>query len=173
VKIAVNNGNDEPTSGLETGDDVTGSRPDRAVTSLVLVRQNARHLFESETEVTSSSEGAVVGSSLSELIVVQDECAGCLPLAAMLRPQRSDNHLSAGTVAPPPETGTRSRFFYRFFPTSSWISVLILTFRWRHLYKLLCNMTSLYISLRGLFIFKRDCVHHTPKTSVLNKNLAW
>ena len=93
----------------------TGSSGDGLVTSIVLVRQNARHLFEPrtpETEVTSSSEPAVVGSSLSELIVVQDECAGCLPLAAMLRPQRHDNHLSTAKVAPLPETGACSTQHY-------------------------------------------------------------
>jgi len=88
----------------------TGSSQEHGpVTSLVLVRQNARHLFEPrtpETEVTTSSEPAVVGSSLSELIVVQDECAGCLPLAAMLRPHRTENQLISA-----PETGARRTDF--------------------------------------------------------------
>jgi len=89
-------------AGLATASDGAETGNGLAVTSLVLVRQNARHLFEPrtpETEVTSSAESALVGSSLTELIVVQDECAGCLPLAAMLRPHRTENQLSAGPEA--------------------------------------------------------------------------
>ena len=108
-KITTTNGDENPAAGVQASvGGETGSSQDGTVTSLVLVRQNARHLFEPrtpETEATSSSEPAVVGSSLAELIVVQDECAGCLPLAAMLRPHRTENHLSTTPAAPPPETG--------------------------------------------------------------------
>jgi len=116
-QIVSNGGNDSATAGagLAAGDslDETGNSQDGGapVTSLVLVRQNARHLFEPrtpETEMMTSSSvepgaGGVVGSWLTELIVVQDECAGCLPLAAMLRPQRTENQPSS--PAPQPETG--------------------------------------------------------------------
>ena len=110
VQITATNADENATAGLEAGgDEKTGNTQDCSVTSLVLVRQNARHLFEPrtpETEVAaSSSEPAVVGPSLSELIVVQDECAGCLPLAAMLRPHRAENHLITATFAPSPDTG--------------------------------------------------------------------
>ena len=108
-KITATNGEENPTAGLEpSGGAETGNSQDGTVTSLVLVRQNARHLFEPrtpETEVTSSCEPSVVGWSLTELIVVQDECAGCLPLAAMLRPHRTENHPATGPVLPQPETG--------------------------------------------------------------------
>ena len=110
MKITATDGDGNATAALEESDsEETGNGQDGSVTSLILVRQNARHLFEPrplEAEVTSSSEPAVVGWSLSELVVVQDECAGCLPLAAMLRPPpRAENHLSTATIAPSPETG--------------------------------------------------------------------
>ena len=114
AKIATTNGPDGASAvGLATADcgAETGNSQSGAPATLVLVRQNARHLFEPrtpETEVTSSSSSEAVGSSLSELIVVQDECAGCLPLAAMLRPShRAENQLSAGPAVPlpPPEAG--------------------------------------------------------------------
>jgi len=114
-QITATNGDENPTACVEAcgGAGDTGNSQDGAsVTSLVLVRQNARHLFEPRTPETeaitsaSDSSAAVIGSSLSELIVVQDECAGCLPLAAMLRPHRTENHLgSSSAVAPQPETG--------------------------------------------------------------------
>ena len=109
VKITAANGDMNAAAGLAASDnEETGNSQDGSMTSLVLVRQNARHLFEPrtpETEVTSSSEPTVFGSSLKELIVVQDECAGCLPLAAMLRPHRTENHLNIAAVAPSPEAG--------------------------------------------------------------------
>jgi len=114
MKIAITGGNkDASAGGLATSDCVaeTGNSQNGSTTTLVLVRQNARHLFEPrtpETEVPSSSSSSevVMGSSLAELIIVQDECAGCLPLAAMLRPHRAENQLG---TSPPPETGaTRS-----------------------------------------------------------------
>jgi len=123
MKITGTNADEIATAGLEAScDDKTGNTSDCSVTSLVLVRQNARHLFEPrtpETEATSSSEPAVIGSSLSELIVIQDECAGCLPLAAMLRPHRTENHLSAAMVAPSPETGACLRRELQFPPSDA------------------------------------------------------
>jgi len=120
VKIATTNGSDDATAGGLASSDCapeTGNTPSSSVTTLVLVRQNARHLFEPRTPEmemaappSCSSEGAVVGCSVEELIVVQDECAGCLPLAAMLRaPHRlaENQPIISPAVAPSPETGAR------------------------------------------------------------------
>jgi len=120
VKIATTNDSDDATAGGLASSDCapeTGNTPSSSVTTLVLVRQNARHLFEPRTPEmemaappSCSSEGAVVGCSVEELIVVQDECAGCLPLAAMLRaPHRlaENQPIISPAVAPSPETGAR------------------------------------------------------------------
>jgi len=109
VKItAANYCDSQATAALEAGGgEDTGSGFDNLpVTSLVLVRQNARHLFEPSRTTADATDAAcetqavaVAGATLAELVVVQDECAGCLPLAAMFRPH------NPGGIASSPETG--------------------------------------------------------------------